>query len=253
MTSKTKYPQAEITQVNVGVVQLLDVLYCQEHEAFYIAVPQLADRFQIDRNQATRTLKRLLGAGFQIDHKFRTRLHPKAVNAIPLSQYEIVVAKLDRKGNLLAQAERDEMAGLSYIQLACDAFGLIFDASDRAEWMKRRREGIIARHSATDAMKLDSERKGKADSPNAHWKYKNCTDRIYKHLYGMNAKQMRELLGISGSETPREYFSEAALYRLQSFEERLGVDVERLGLTFEESFERAAQCYDLMPAHLIFK
>lgn len=253
MASKTKYPQAEITQINVGVEQLLDVLYCQEHEAFYIAVPQLARRFQFDRNQATRTLKRLLGEGFQFDHKFRTPLNPKAINAIQLSQYEKVVTELAFNRNDLAKTEVRAMAGLSYVQLASDSFGIVFDASDRAAWMKRRREGKLSRLTTTDAVKLELKRTGKDDSPNAKWSYKNWSDRTYKHLFGATAKQLREHCNLPNTATPRDYLSEKALLLLQNFEEHLGRDVERLGLTLKESYHRTVQCYDPMPAHLIFK
>ena len=252
MAAKSKFPQADIAQINVGVEQLLDVLYCSEYQAFYVAVSQLAQRFLFDKNQASRELKALLGKGFQFD-KFKTKLNPKAVNAIQLAQYEIVVAKLDRKGNELAQAERDAMAGLAYVQLASDAFGIIFDASDRAAWMKARRAGVKSRLETTDAVKLELVRTGKVDSPNAKWAYARWTDNTYKHLFGATAKQMREYKNLPKTATPRDYLSEKAILRLTHFEESLGKGVERLGLTLEESFKRAVQCYDPMPEHLIFK
>lgn len=252
MAAKSKFPQADIAQINVGVEQLLDVLYCQEHQAFYIAVPQLAQRFQFLKNNATREVKTALGGDLQL-LKFRTKLNPRAVNAIQLAQYQKLVTRLALKGNALAMEELEAMAGLSYIQLASDAFGIIFDASDRAAWMKARRAGVKSRLETTDAVKLELVRTGKVDSPNAKWAYARWTDNTYKHLFGATAKQMREYRGLPKTATPRDYLSEEAILRLTHFEESLGKGVERLGLTLEESFKRAVRCYDPMPEHLIFK
>lgn len=250
--TKSIVPYADVTEINVGVESALEVLYCQDDKAFYIAVPQLAQRFSFPIKHASRDLKALLGKDFSF-LKFRTKLNSKAVNAIKLAHYEIVVAKLDRKGNEIAQAERDAMAGLSYIQLASDAFGIIFDATDRAAWMKARRAGVKSRLETTDAVKLELVRTGKVDSPNSKWAYARWTDNTYKHLFGATAKQMREFKGLAKTATPRDYLSEDAILRLTHFEEQLGKGVERLGLTLEESFNRAVQCYDPMPEHLIFK
>lgn len=126
---------AEITNVQIGVLTIEGLL--ADNGAFYVAVPQIADRFQLDSNQASRAIKPLLGAGFQFD-KIKTPLNPKAVNAVKLSDFERLVAKLDRSGNIFAQQFRDDLVGLSLHQLFCDSFGIKFEAEDRQRWLQER-------------------------------------------------------------------------------------------------------------------
>jgi hypothetical protein len=56
---------------------------CRQQWRFFSAVPQLSEIFQFAKDHASRDLKAILGEGFQFA-KMKTKLNPKAVNAIRL-------------------------------------------------------------------------------------------------------------------------------------------------------------------------
>ena len=95
----------------------------------------------------------LMSKDFQFA-KTTSELHPKAVNILTLLEFELLVAKLDRAGNILAQKFRDSLVGLALYQLSCDAFNIKFEKQDRQKWLKERQEGKSCRRSLTDATKL---------------------------------------------------------------------------------------------------
>ena len=127
--------KADITQVQIGPLNLEGLM--SENGDFGVAVPQTAVLFQINGVQASRDLKALLHKGFQFD-KWKTPLNPKAVNVIPLDQFQNLVRALDKKGNPAATRFVDAMLGLSLHQLFADAFGIKFEAEHRQQWLTTR-------------------------------------------------------------------------------------------------------------------
>lgn len=127
--------KAEIAQVKIGPTAIEGLM--SENGDFGVAVPQAADLNLVRRNQASRDLKALLGAGFQFD-KWKTPLNPKVVNVIPLPMFQDMIRILDKKGNPSASEFVDAMFGLSIHQLFCDAFGQKFEAEDRQRWLEAR-------------------------------------------------------------------------------------------------------------------
>jgi hypothetical protein len=75
-------------------------------------------------------LKAIYGQGLTF-LKVKVKGTRNIVNALTLPDYEILVAKLDRAGNIAAQDFRDALVGVSLHQLFCDAFGLKFGSEDR--------------------------------------------------------------------------------------------------------------------------
>lgn len=126
---------AEITQVNFGAFQIEGLM--DEKGDYYIAVPQVAALFQFDSNQASRKIKALLGKGFQFD-TCKTKLNPKAVNAIPIDEFEKLLLELVLKGNQKAIELSRALIGLSLHQLFSDAFGIQFEVADRQRWLACR-------------------------------------------------------------------------------------------------------------------
>lgn len=127
--------KASISEVKIGPITIEGLM--DELGGYYVAVPQVADSFQIDGNQASRTLKALIGKTFQFD-KLKTPLHPKAVNAIPLEIFSRLLLELTIKGNEKAIELSRALVGLSLYQLFCDSFGIKFEAEDRQRWLQTR-------------------------------------------------------------------------------------------------------------------
>lgn len=142
--------KAEITEVQIGVLKIQGLM--SEDGDFGVAVPQVTERFQINKNQASRDLKALLGKGFQFD-KWKTPLNPKAVNVIPLDSFQTLVRELDKRGNKAASDFVDSLFGLSLHQLFCDAFGRKFEAQDRQVWLTTRYATKHDFRSLTDRLK----------------------------------------------------------------------------------------------------
>ena len=126
---------AVVTEVPIGNTSVEGLM--TEDGTFYVGVPQIALRFQFDKNQASRKVKALLGKGFQFD-KLKTELNPKPVNAIALDKFEVLVFELVLKGNERAIAFSRMLVGLSLHQLFCDAFGIKFEKEDRQEYLIQR-------------------------------------------------------------------------------------------------------------------
>lgn len=79
--------------------------------------------------------------------------------------------------------------------------------------IKEREKGIAVRQALTKALQQSKE--NERMHGHAYSTYTNC---IYKVLFGMNAKQLREKYGIGKKENLRDFFSEEELKAVQSME-----------------------------------
>jgi hypothetical protein len=127
--------KALVAKVPFGTFEIDGLLF--EDGIYGVAIPQISDLFMTNRNTASRDLKRLLGEGFKTS-KTKTEFNKNTTLSISLLEFERVLAKLDRAGNVKAQAFRDGLVGLSLQQLFCDAFGVKFETEQRQEWLEER-------------------------------------------------------------------------------------------------------------------
>jgi len=90
-----------------------------------------------------------------------------------------------------------------------------FNAMEKALQGKliEREKGIAVRQSLTKALQQSTEN----DRMHGH-AYSTYTNCIYKVIFGKNAKQLREELGISKKENLRDYLPEEQLRAIQSME-----------------------------------
>jgi hypothetical protein len=142
--------KAVVAKVQIGHIEIDGLM--MPDGSFGIAVPQIAELFGTNRNTTSRDLKRLLGEDFR-PSKISTEIGNQSVNVISLTDFEQVMIKLDRAGNVKAQDFRDDLAGLALHQLFCNAFGIKLKELDLQNWLKERQEGKFYRRSLTDAIK----------------------------------------------------------------------------------------------------
>lgn len=202
---------AKVAMVNLGHIQIEGLL--GENGKFYVAVPQVAGQFQIDSNQASRTLKVLLGKDFKLDTKARTTISRNHVNVLALDQFHRVLAELAFRSNPLAQEVFRDMSALGLHQLFCDAFGIQLDAEDRAKWLQLRVESKSLFWELTGQIKTWIE--GRECSAPPFTYYSNAFDCINLQLFGKKSKAIRGELGIATPDgLTREHFGPKALAHL---------------------------------------
>lgn len=142
---------AEVTVVQVGLYSLEGLM--DENGDFYVGIPQITSLKLVPPNRSRKQLESLLDMVFQSHVKLKTPLNPKPINAISLKDFELLIAKLDRKGNPDAQEIRDQLVGLSLHQLFCDSFGIKFEQEERQEWLRLRQATKYDFRELTDELK----------------------------------------------------------------------------------------------------
>ncbi len=205
---------AKVTHVKFGTFSIEGLL--SEDGKFYIAIPQIAELFQLLERNTKRDIKTLLGERFSV-LKLQTPLNSNAVNAIPLNLFDALLLKLAVKGNIKALEMADALIGLSLHQIFCDAFNVKFDLEERQAWLKKRFEGKIERSKFTDAIKVYQEALGTYGN-NPH-EFSRATDIINQKVVGMCAKQAKEHYNVPKYGLLRDYLPAPTLKSLTSHEE----------------------------------
>ena len=248
--AKAKTHRAEIETIDFGSFKIKGLLL--QDGAFAVAVSQIAELFQFLNKNLSRDLKDLLGAGFQF-LKVTSKLHPKAVNCISLSQFATVVVKLSIKGNPIAQELNLLTIEFTFVQRFSDAFGIKFDKEERDAWFQARAIGIFERNNLTDG--ILRYLKANPDRSEVYQKfvYSNCSDALNLALTGQKAKYWRESLGL-GKDGLRDVWSEKMLDRLKTLEELAGRKIDK-GLEPLEAVKAAIEAidYPILPVDKLFK
>lgn len=145
------------------------------------AMPQVADIFQFDKNQASRGVKALMGNDFQFA-KWISELHPKAVNVILIQDFSLLTLKLAFKGNVIAQSLSQVLMEEALERRFARAFGVKLDEDELHERLKLRMKRLLARHDWTDVlMNRHVDLTGEKPLPS---QYKKWTVTVNKRLFG---------------------------------------------------------------------
>lgn len=228
---------ADITIGNITIAGLMD-----EKGNYYVGVPQLNERisFSASNNTTSRDLKRLLGKDFR-PSKAKTNLYNQLINAIPILEFEKLLAKLDRAGNIKAQQLRDDLVGLSLHQLLADAFHQKFEAEDRQQWLKTRQSSKITRRLLTDAIKDYCDKHPERSDNYRKFIYNNCTDKLYRALFKKPATKLREELNCVGDL--RAFFTDTELMTLERHEDYATRLIDKLDIEPQEAISQAIDFY----------
>lgn len=119
---------------------------------YAIAISQLATIFQFDKNQASRTIKALIGKDFQFDTA-KSELNPKAVNILYLDQISKLTYQLAKKGNAVADAFVQAILEEGLERRFDRAFGKQVEEDQRNQLIVLRMKRIMARRLWTDTLR----------------------------------------------------------------------------------------------------
>jgi hypothetical protein len=211
-----------------------------EDGTFAIALPQISKLFpeSVTPHNATRTVKRSLGKGSSEISFLRatTRLNSKAVNTITLDMFEILVFELAMVGDVLAQNFMRILFGLSLKQIWSDAFKVKFEAEDRQAEITSRQTGkdIFKRLMLVVQTHLHSQ--GKNDP--GHY-YAQLVNKIYRGLFGMEAKELRDVRSVDKSALTRDHFTARELSVISRVEDGVMFMIQHMG---KEPFEAVDLC-----------
>jgi hypothetical protein len=167
--------------------------------SYAIAVSQVADIFQFDQRQASRSIKRIVGNGFQFDRS-TSEIHPKKVNVIPLEDFGRLVNAIARSSDKAYEKARELAFAIQDASVTTtieQAFDIAFDnkrsLEEYQEKQKARVQSKVTRRTLTDAIR--DYVKFNSDDLSDNYKkyiYNNCSDRTYRLVFGRSAKQLKE-------------------------------------------------------------
>jgi hypothetical protein len=191
-----------------------------EQGNYYVGVPQIATLVSLSNAHASRDFKALLLKDSSLTKPFsdyvklKSDLNSQPVNAITLHQFEFLLAKLDRKGNVKAQELRDSLVGLSLHQLFSDAFDKKFEKEERQDWLRKRaftKETFWFMTAAIDKYYQAHPRVEKYKGQN----YSEVFDCLNKALFGLKSKDIKQCLGIGQSQLNRDHFGRESLIKIE--------------------------------------
>jgi len=141
--------KAIVSQIDLGFAKFEGLML--PDGSYAIAVPQIADLIGLDRNQASRGIKRLLDNEFN-PTKSTTEYTKAAVNIVDLITFRKIIRALDRQGNPIATALVDAFFEESVERRYDTAFGKKVTESERNQILAQRMKRLIARRGWTDIL-----------------------------------------------------------------------------------------------------
>lgn len=171
--------KAKLAQVDFGYAKIEGLML--PNGEYRMGASQAAVLLQFDTNQASRSIKSLLGKGYQFD-SVKSELNPKPVNTISLSDFLIILIELTARGNSTAKELMSGLAQESIEKRFNKAFDLKFSDEEFNEKLKIRMERLQARIVYTDVLR-DRHIKLYGTKPTSE-DYKQWTVLVNKYLYG---------------------------------------------------------------------
>lgn len=135
-----KHITAEVRKFTIGPVELMGLM--SENGEFGFAIPQLVELNLIPPNRSAKQLEALLVPVFQSHQiqKWKTVLHPKAVNVMPVSMWTELLMELDRRGNMVARSLNKAIGVMGWTQLLADQFDIKVSKFDRLSLVESQME-----------------------------------------------------------------------------------------------------------------
>lgn len=141
--------KAIVAKIDLGFAKIDGLML--PNGSYAIAVPQIADLFQIPNKNTSRDFKALLGDSFQF-LKTSSELNPKAVNALSVRDFSLLVVELSAKGHPFAKALNRAFVEESIDRRFDTAFGKKVSEVERNQILALRMKRLLARRGWTDLL-----------------------------------------------------------------------------------------------------
>lgn len=234
---------ATIEKVKFGYFEIEGLM--DEEGSYYIAIPQLSGLNLVPPNRSAKQLEDLTDKAFSSHElvKLKTTLNSKAINALPLVKFEVLLFNLSLQGNAKAIELSRALIGLSLQQLFSDAFEQKFEQEERQQFLKIRMSGKVARRQLTYSINDYITKHPELSENKAKWLYKNATDRLYKLLFGKIKKVLAKELKLEELESFRDHLTVEQLRHLEALEDLMTRLIDQFNLNPLEAAEEASKRY----------
>jgi len=141
--------KAIVAKIDLGFVKF-DGLMLPDG-SYAIAVPQIADLIGLDKSQASRNIKRLLGKDFRLS-KITTEYTNAAVNTLTIKEFSLLLVELTAAKHPVARALASVFAEEAIDRRYDTAFGKKVSESERNQILAQRMKRLLARRAWTDVL-----------------------------------------------------------------------------------------------------
>ena len=166
---------------------------------YAIAVSQVGYIFQFVHSNEQRTIKRLLGKGFQFV-RAASELNPKKVNIILLEDFGKLVNAVARSKDKAYENARELAYAIQDASVTTtleQAFDIAFENKEQLEYYQAKQsarvQGKVTRRTLTNV--IQDYVKANSDLLSDNYRkfiYNNCTDATYRLVFGRSAKKLKE-------------------------------------------------------------
>lgn len=136
--------KAIVAKIDLGFAKIDGLML--PNGSYAIAVPQIADLFEMPNKNTSRDFKALLGDSFQF-LKTSSELNPKAVNTLNIKDFALLVVELSAKGHPLAKALNKAFVEEAIERRYDTAFGKKVEEAEYNVRLVLRMKRLLARHA----------------------------------------------------------------------------------------------------------
>jgi len=184
--------KARITLILIGSLEVEGIML--PDNSFGILVSQIAKLFSIPQKNRSITIKSLLNRSSRfLTTKVYSHPVKKEMSYVSLVEFEVLIAKLDRAGNIEAQNFSNDLVGVLLEKLWSEAFGVEFKKRKFQKKLKFKKQHKKQFHTKlTKWFRVDGKKSGK-DYAIAVNRFKACMGLPLKPIKQYSAEELQKL------------------------------------------------------------
>jgi hypothetical protein len=232
----TKTDRAQVAQVIIAGSTFEGVMF--PDGSYGITVSQAATLFGLNASsrQASKELQRIHHKEFNASKEY-LQGESHAQGTVSLEWFEAAIIEAAIKGNVAAQGFARAAVGNTLQMYLDDAFGIERATKERITWLEVRMAGIVARTSATDALRDALLATGQ--TPQA-FHYIRLTEDLNQAALGFTAAQYKRVHGLETRVNMRERLTKDQLRALE-FAEELFVKLLPKSVDWQEALSKTIE------------